>query len=123
MVDVSASVDFDRAVKEIEKRALRALAAAARAACEDVKGSGTMPLDTGRLQNSATYVDAGGLKDNTVAVVSDTDYAGRVYFHPEIKFNQSRNKKAGGRWFDAYLSGDKRDLPFKAFEEAMRNEE
>ena len=81
VVHISA---FGAVVKGLEKRALDALAQAARAVCEDVKKAGTMPFDTGKLQNSATYVDVGGLKNRSAAVVSDTDYAGRVYFHPDL---------------------------------------
>jgi hypothetical protein len=118
-MEFTETIDFAKIIKEIEKKAVEALALAAQAVCEDVKSSGTMPFETGRLQNSATYVDVGGLKNKVAAVVSDVPYASRVYLHPEISFNQSRNKNAGGRWFDAYVKGDKKDFLLKVFAEAM----
>ncbi|MDR2167539.1 MAG: hypothetical protein LBE35_06800 [Clostridiales bacterium] len=106
----------------IKAAARRALVATAQAICEDLKNSGTMPFESGHLQNSATYVDAGRIRDNKVAVVSDTVYARRKFFHPEFEFDQSVNRRAGGRWFDAYTTGDRRNLAAKAFAEAFKGD-
>jgi hypothetical protein len=104
---------------QIEWVARQALVAAAQAVREDLVESQTMPFESGHLQNSATYVDVGRIRDNKVAVVSDTVYARRKFFHPEFEFDQSVNARAGGRWYDAYVSGNKRDLAFIAFKKAM----
>jgi len=99
----------------IKHKANAALVRAAMAVCEDVRASGTMPFDTGDLQNAATYVDVGALNKGRVAVVSDTVYARRKYFHPEFNFDKSRNKNAGARWFAPYVDGAKRDFALRVF--------
>ncbi|MDR2183181.1 MAG: hypothetical protein LBE55_03310 [Clostridiales bacterium] len=77
----------------------------------DLQASGTMPFESGHLQNEATYVCAARLKqENTAAIVSDTVYARRKFFNPEFNFNRTVNKRAGGRWFDAYTVGVKRGM-------------
>ena len=94
------------ALGRAQDAARRALVGAAVAVCEDLVSGGTMPYQSGHLQNVATYVDVGGLRDGRVAVVSDTVYARRKFFHPEFEFDQSVNAGAGGRWFDGYLDGE-----------------
>ena len=95
-------------MRQITIHAQRALALAALDIRADLVESGTVPLESGHLQNQATYVDAANLSHGRVAVVSDTVYARRKYFHPEFNFDQSVNPNAGGRWFDTYLTGGKR---------------
>lgn len=107
-------------MREIESRARAALPKVAVALLHDLRQSGTMPFDTGALQNAATYVDVGRLNEGCVAVVSDTVYARRKYFHPEFNFDQSRNANAGGRWFDAYISGEKRGFAAEVLAKEMR---
>lgn len=77
---------------------------------KDLVESGTMPFESGVLQSSATYVDVSGIRSGRVAIVSDIVYARRKYFHPEFNFDQSVNRNAGGRWFDPYVTGNKRDF-------------
>ncbi|MCL2575132.1 MAG: hypothetical protein FWE33_01740 [Defluviitaleaceae bacterium] len=96
-----------------------ALVAAAQAIRQDLVNNGTMPFDTGHLQNAATYVDVGGLDDEKVSIVNDTVYARRKYFHPEFSFNQTINNNAGARWFDPYINNG---LAQKTFAEVMKNE-
>jgi len=80
-----------------------------------------MPIESGRLQNEATYVCAARLHEDVMAVVSDTVYARRKFFHPEFNFNRTVNKRAGGRWFDAYTVGVKRGMVRDVFEKIIRN--
>ena len=101
--------------KDIERKAKRALVATAQDLRDDLVASGTMPFETGRLQNAATYVDVSGLRDGRAAVVSDLVYARRKYFHPEFDFDQSVNARAGGRWFDPYVVGGKRGFVGRGF--------
>jgi len=100
--------------------ARESLAEAVVAVCEDLVGSGLIPFESGHLQNSATYVDAGRLGQGRVAVVSDTVYARRKFFNPEFDFDQSVNKRAGGRWFDVYLNGARSELVFEEFAGGMK---
>ena len=100
---------------QIKQNAKRALAQTAQALLEALRREGTMPFATGHLQNAATYVDIGDIGGGRVAIVSDTIYARRKYFHPEFNFDQSRNQNAGGRWFDAYIHGHKKDFAANVF--------
>lgn len=85
----------------------------------DVQQSQTMPMDSGNLQNRSTF--ARGNKDGTADIVSDTPYARRLYFHPEYNFSKEKNPNAGGKWFEPYISGAKKDFVQKAFERLLRS--
>ena len=100
--------------------ARQALVSAARALRDDLAASGTVPLESGHLQNTATTVDVSGAKRGVAAVVSDTVYARRKYFNPQFNFDRSVNRFAGGRWFDTYLSGGKRLFAVRAFGDSIR---
>lgn len=88
---------------------------------EDLVKSGTMPFDSGHLQNEATYVDETRVKDGVAAIVSDTVYARRKFFHPEFNFDRSVNRAASGRWFDEYVVGGKRGFVREVFDRIIRN--
>lgn len=74
----------------------------------------------GTLQNDSTFIDDKKVIKGVVKIVSDTPYARKMYFHPEYKFNKSKNRNAGGRWFDTYINGDKKDLPIKHFKKHLK---
>jgi len=93
----------------------RALVRTATDLQRDLVAGGTLPFEGGHLQNSATFVVVSGVRRGRVAVVTDAVYARRKYFHPEFEFDQSVNRNAGGRWFDAYVTGDKRDFVGQSF--------
>ena len=86
----------------------------------DLQDSQTMPLDTGELQNKSTFVDGSQASKGKVAVVSDTPYARRLYFHPEYNFSKENNPNAGGEWFEPYINGAKKDYAQKVFEHLMK---
>ena len=96
--------------RQILKKARAALLQTAHEVKTDLRASGTMPFASGHLQNEATYVDASRAVQDVVAIVSDTVYARRKFFHPEFDFDRSVNRQAGGRWFDTYTVGGKRGL-------------
>jgi len=108
-------MDIKRVKQGIEARARRALAVTAQELRDDLVKSGTMPFDSGALQNSGTYVDVSGIRSGRVAVVSDMVYARRKYFHPEFNFDRTVNQNAGGRWFDPYANGNKKEFVRKSF--------
>ena len=111
---------FDEAFKNKESKARKALSEAAVSLRSDLTSSGALPFESGHLQNSATYVDVGRLRQNSAAVVVDTVYARRKFFHPEFTFDQTVNKRAGGRWFDEYVGGAKKDFIFDEFAMSMK---
>ncbi len=103
-------------IDEIGKQALYETAEAIRV---NVQQAETMPFDTGNLQNRSTFIDKSQLDDLKVAIVSDTPYARRLYFHPEYNFSRLKNKHAGGKWFDPYIEGRKKDYPQRLFEKFL----
>jgi hypothetical protein len=96
--------------RQILKKAREALVQTAHEVKADLVASGTMPIESGHLQNEATSVCVARLNQDVAAIVSDTVYARRKFFHPEFNFNRTVNRRAGGRWFDAYTVGVKRGM-------------
>lgn len=105
----------------IENIAEQALVKTADAIKTDVQQSQTMPFKTGALQNRSTFVDKSQAKDFKVSIVSDTPYARRLYFHPEYNFSHDDNAKAGGKWFEPYITGEKQDFAQREFEKRMHS--
>lgn len=105
----------------IEDIAAQALVKTADAIKKDVQQSQTMPFKTGTLQNRSTNVDNSQAKDFKVSIVSDTPYARRLYFHPEYNFSHDDNAKAGGKWFEPYITGEKQDFAQREFEKRMHS--
>ena len=100
---------------KMNQQALSTLAKAQRQALEmtgqqvlnDLRDSYTMPFDTGNLQNESTFMDDSNSAKGNVGIVSDTPYARRLYFHPELNFQKGKNPNAGAEWFEPYISGEK----------------
>ena len=65
-----------------------------------------MPFDTGNMQNNHTTVrqrmDSGEIH---TALVTDTPYARRLYYHPEYNFQTVNNPNAQGLWLSPWLPG------------------
>ncbi len=110
-----------RNLAAIEDIAAQALVKTADAIKTDVQQSQTMPFKTGALQNRSTFVDKSQAKDFKVSIVSDTPYARRLYFHPEYNFSHDDNAKAGGKWFEPYITGEKQDFAQREFEKRMHS--
>lgn len=86
---------------------------------EDVRREQVMPFDSSHLQNTATVVDESQAKSGTVSIVSQTPYARRLYFHPEYNFKKE-NRNAGGKWYENWINGDKKDFCKKTFAELYK---
>lgn len=91
------------------------LAQTADALLTDLRDEQLMPFNTGNLQNDSTSIDDSQKEKGRVSIVSSTPYARRLYFHPEYDFRQNNNAKAGGKWFEPYISGNKKDFARNAF--------
>ncbi len=97
-----------------------ALLDTAEAVKTDLVQSQTMPFDTGVMQNDSTYVDDKRIIKGVARLVTDTPYARKVYFDPEITIHQDQNPNAKQRWFDDYISGEKKNLPIKYFQQMLK---
>lgn len=104
-------------VKKLMKEALVETADALKS---DLQKSQTMPFDTGELQDRSTFIDDSKKKSGRVTIVSDTPYARRLYFHPEYNFQKTKNKNAGGMWFETYINGQKKNWASKKFAKIMK---
>lgn len=119
---VKSTVKLNKSViNRISSGSIKALEMTAEAIHSDLKQSQTMPFDTGELQNRQTFVDYEQSSKGSVSIVSSTPYARRLYYHPEYNFNTSENRKAGGKWFDPYLEGGKKEKFAKeTFEQMLK---
>lgn len=104
-------------VKNLANQALKETADLVKS---DLEQSQTIPYDTGELQNRSTFVDDSKKNNGKVAIVSDTPYARRLYFHPEYKFRKDKNANAGAEWFEPYLTGNKKQFARNAFARIMK---
>ena len=106
-------------INDIAKDALLDTAEAIKT---DLIQSQTMPFDSGVMQNDSTFVDDKRIIKGIARLVTDTLYARKVYFDPEITIHQDKDKNpnAKQRWFDDYISGEKKNLPFKYFQQMVR---
>ena len=107
-------------INMINEVARLALLDTAEAVKTDLIQSQTMPFDTGVMQNDSTYVDDKRVIKGVARLVTDTLYARKIYFDPEINIKQVKNPNAKQRWFDDYISGEKKNLPIKYFQQMLR---
>ena len=108
------------AVRQVEQAVATALEQTAQAVITDVVDEQVMPMDTGTLQNSSTFVETSERSTGVVGIISDTPYARRLYYHPEYNFRTSENKNAGGKWFQPWIDGDKKEFAADAFAKLLR---
>lgn len=108
------------AVRQVEQAVATALEQTAQAVITDVVDEQVMPMDTGTLQNSSTFVETSESRTGVVGIISDTPYARRLYYHPEYNFRTSENKNAGGKWFQPWIDGDKKEFAADAFAKLLR---
>ena len=97
-----------------------ALLDTAEAIKTDLIQSQTMPFDLGTMQNDSTYVDDKRIIKGIARLVTDTPYARKVYFDPEINIKQVKNPNAKQYWYEDYISGEKKNLPIKYFQQMLR---
>lgn len=108
------------AVRQVEQAVATALEQTAQAVITDVVDEQVMPMDTGTLQNGSTFVETSESSTGVVGIISDTPYARRLYYHPEYNFRTSENKNAGGKWFQPWIDGDKKEFAADAFAKLLR---
>lgn len=94
----------EKKLAELQGRANDALVLIATEVLTDIRNSQVVPFDQGTLEGSG-FVDDSQSQQGQVAVVFDTPYARRLYWHPEYNFRTDKNPHARGRWMDAYLPG------------------
>ena len=120
-VQVSSTIKLNESkIRELTKQQYISLAQTADALLTDIRDEQLMPFDTGNLQNDSTHVDDSQREQGRVSVVSTTPYARRLYFHPEYDFRRNNNSRAGGKWFEPYISGSKKEWVVNAYKQRFK---
>lgn len=120
-MQVSSRVQiYPRAVGNLTANQKKALELTAEALLTEVRTAQKMPFYTGTLQNDNTFVDNSQSVKGIVSIVSATPYARRLYFHPEYNFFKGKNSDAGGKWFEDWISGDKKDWCKKTYKKIYK---
>ena len=115
-IQVSSTVTLNKAkLEKLTKAQSTSLAQTADALLTDLRDEQLMPFNTGNLQNDSTSVDDSQKEKGRASIVSTTPYARRLYFHPEYNFRRNNNARAGGKWFEPYISGNKKNFARDAF--------
>lgn len=115
-IQVSSTVSINKSkLEKLTKAQAVSLAQTADALLTDLRDEQLMPFNTGNLQNDSTSVDDSQKEKGRVSIVSTTPYARRLYFHPEYDFRRNNNSKAGGKWFEPYITGNKKNFARDAF--------
>lgn len=104
-------------INDIAKDALLDTAEAIKT---DLIQSQTMPFDTGTMQNDSTFVDNKRIIKGIARIVVDTAYSRKIYFDPEINIHQDKNPNAKQYYFDDYVTGEKKNLPIKYYQQMLR---
>ena len=104
-VQVTSRIELNTGVLNMLDNAMYdAMVMAADATLTELRDRQVMPYDMGNMQNDNTFVDDS--QKDKVSIVADTNYARRLYFHPEYNFKRGNNARAGGKWFDSFLNDD-----------------
>lgn len=99
------TIEFDqRKLAQLQGVANEALRMTATETLTDIRNSQVVPKNVGILEGSG-FVDDSQLQEGKAAVVFDTPYARRLYWHPEYNFRTDKNPNAQVRWMDMYLPG------------------
>jgi len=115
-----------QAIKKIGQAAVEAAVLTMEQTRTDLVNSATMPFETGDMQNNQTFVAVEG-EDTingediySVSLVTGSPQARRLYYHPEYHFKQDGNGNHGAKWFEPYISGDKKDFVQNTFTEIFK---
>ena len=107
-------------IKMLEDEAKKSAELAMKQLQQDIQNEQTMPFNNGDMQNNQTFVAVEG---DCTRLVTGSPQARRLYYHPEYKFQQGqqgKNKHAGAKWLEPYISGDKKDFIRDAFVEIYK---
>lgn len=103
------TIVFDlKKIKIFDEKAKKNLLRTAEQLRAEIIMSGTMPFDTGNMQNVQTYIDSKALGRGEIKIVHDVPYARRVYFGYDMNFQTTFNANARAEWWEPYINGTKR---------------
>lgn len=115
-----------RKIQQLSAAAVIALEKTAEELHTEVVQAGVVPRRDGALEGEQFFVDYTKIQQNKVSLVHSTPYARRMYYHPEYNFHKEPwtdekgkkhdgNPNARGKWFEPWISGDKKDFCEETF--------
>ena len=104
-------------IKQIEQAAIASALETMEIVYTDLVNSGTMPFDTGDMQNNQTFVES---TDNGAVLITGSPQARRLYYHPEYNFQRGKNANAGAYWLDQYIRGNNQEFVLTEFAEVYK---
>lgn len=104
------------AIAKIREAVGAAAEEALEATYSNLVKSKTMPFDNGDMQNNQTFV---AQTVEGAVLITGSPQARRLYYHPEYNFQRGKNKNAGAKWLEPYISGEKKDFVKTEFAKAL----
>lgn len=96
------SIKWDKAeLKRLERAMSDSLGKLGEEIDKDIKEKQVVPKKTGALEDSQKVELQ---SKDTLRISYSTDYAARLYFHPEYNFNHDQNANAQGEWLESIFS-------------------
>lgn len=96
------SIKWDKAeLKRLERAMTDSLGKLGEEIDKDIKEKQVVPKKTGALEDSQKVELQ---SKDTLRISYSTDYAARLYFHPEYNFSHDQNANAQGEWLEAIFS-------------------
>lgn len=108
-----------RNINMINDIAKNALLDTAEAIKIDLVQSQTVPKDKGDLEGDM-FVDDKRIIKGIATIQNPAIYSRKVYFDPEITIHQDQNPNAKQYWFEDYITGEKKNLPIKYFQQMLK---
>ena len=108
-----------RNINMINDIAKNALLDTAEAIKIDLVQSQTVPKDKGDLEGDM-FVDDKRIIKGIATIQNPAIYSRKVYFDPEITIHQDQNPNAKQYWFEDYITGEKKNLPFKYYKQMLK---
>lgn len=110
-------------IRSLNKAAVTALEKTGKALLLEVRQAQVMPRDKGTLQGEGSFVDYSQSEMGKVSLVTNTPYARRLYYHPELNFQTDDNPNARGKWLEPWMKGgEHEDFCQKAFARLYKGE-
>ena len=106
-------------INMINEVARLALLDTAEAIKTDLVQSQTVPKDKGDLEGDM-FIDDKRIIKGIATIQNPAIYSRKVYFDPEIRIHQGENANAKQYWFEDYITGGKKNLPFKYYQQMLK---
>lgn len=120
-MDINVIMDNAK-LMQLERAAAIALEKTAEAVKTEVINAQVMPKEQGTMEGQCTSVVTDKSSQGEVSICVDTDYARRLYFHPEYNFRHDENPNARGEWFEPWIDGEHKDFAQNAFNKLYKRE-